>query len=182
MNVLAILAGVVEGEDASVLLQSIVNDETLLPCTIYFRYYLQVAMKQTGNGHLLLDNLQLWKDQLALGLTTWAERPEPSRSDCHAWGASHNIEFYRTVLGIESAAPGFRRIRIEPAPGTLKEASGTVPHPDGEINVRYRLTGKNGIRAEIEIPAETAGTFVWNGVSHPLTGGKQIVNILESNE
>ena len=38
VNVLAILAGVVEGEDASVLLQSIVNDETLLPCTIYSRY------------------------------------------------------------------------------------------------------------------------------------------------
>ena len=59
--------------------------------------------------------MQVWKDQMALGLTTWAEQPEPSRSDCHAWGASPNIEFFRTILGINSDGPGFSRILIEPS-------------------------------------------------------------------
>ncbi|MEP6952342.1 MAG: hypothetical protein ABI863_23825 [Ginsengibacter sp.] len=50
--------------------------------------------------------MQIWKDNLANGLTTWAEGGiNGSRSDCHAWGASPNIEFFRTVLGIDTDAP-----------------------------------------------------------------------------
>jgi hypothetical protein len=60
---------------------------------------------------------------MALGLTIWAEMPEPSRSDCHAWGASPNIEFYRILLGIDSYAPGFNKIKIAPSLGELKEVS-----------------------------------------------------------
>ncbi len=76
---------------------------------------------------------------MALGLTTWAEMPEPSRSDCHAWGASPNIEFYRILLGIDSDAPGFRKIRIAPSLGKLKEVSGTIPHPLGSVTAVYKL-------------------------------------------
>ena len=61
-------------------------DTSLIQCTIYFRYYLNQALKVSGLGDQFLDNLQVWRDQMALGLTTWAEMPEPSRSDCHAWG------------------------------------------------------------------------------------------------
>ena len=106
VNVLAILCGVVEGEEASALLHRITDDRTVMPCSAFFRYYLQQAMKLTGNGAMLFDGLRIWRDQLALGLTTWAEQPEPSRSDCHAWSASPNIEFYRIILGIDST--GYR--------------------------------------------------------------------------
>ena len=65
-----------------------------------------------------------------VGIDTWAEMPEPSRSDCHAWGASPNIRVYRILLGIDSDAPGLGRygsLRL----GKLKEVSGTIPHPLG---------------------------------------------------
>ena len=88
------------------------NDSSLIQATIYFRYYVHQALKVAGMGDHLLDNLQIWRDQMALGLTTWAEMPEPTRSDCHAWGASPNIEFFRILLGIDSNAPGFKSIRI----------------------------------------------------------------------
>ncbi|MBN2318343.1 MAG: hypothetical protein JXR49_04665 [Acidobacteria bacterium] len=45
-----------------------------------------------------------------------------ARSDCHAWGSSPNIELYRTVLGIDSGAPGFAEVRMEPHLGALKKA------------------------------------------------------------
>ncbi|MCS3065223.1 hypothetical protein NXX40_24800 [Parabacteroides distasonis] len=96
-------------------------------------------MKASGLGDQFLDNLQIWRDQMALGLTTWAEMPEPSRSDCHAWGANPNIEFYRILLGIDSDAPGFRKIRIAPSLGKLKEVSGTIPHPLGSVTAAYKL-------------------------------------------
>ncbi len=60
------------------------------------------------------------------GLTTfaeWEERPnDPPRSDCHAWSASPNIEIFRTVLGMDSAAPGFSRVSVRPNLGKLKAA------------------------------------------------------------
>jgi hypothetical protein len=45
------------------------------------------------------------------------------------WGASPNYELFRTVLGIHSAAPGFRRVIVRPYLGKLTHASGAIPHP-----------------------------------------------------
>lgn len=177
VNVLAILCGVVEGEEASALLHRITDDRTVMPCSVFFRYYLQQAMKLTGNGAMLFDGLGIWRDQLALGLTTWAEQPEPSRSDCHAWSASPNIEFYRIILGIDSDAPGFRRVRIEPSLGGLRRVSGAVPHPAGKIGVDYEADGRGGLRARIDLPEGVAGTFVWWGKEYSLKEGRQVMTV-----
>jgi hypothetical protein len=176
VNALAILAGIVQNEDAKKLMQNTLADSTLTQATIYFRYYLHQALNKAGMGDQLLDNLSIWKDQMALGLTTWAEQPEPSRSDCHAWGASPNIEFYRTLLGIESAAPGFREVRIAPSLGQLKEASGSMPHPDGSISVSYKIDKKGIMTAEISLPESITGIFIWKGKTVPLTGGIQTIS------
>jgi len=66
---------------------------------------------------------------------------DPSRSDCHAWSSSPNFEVFRTVLGIDTAAPGFEKVRIRPFLGTLERASGSIPHPKGEVAVTLDRTG-----------------------------------------
>jgi len=71
-------------------------------------------VNKAGEGDRYLGLLDPWRRMLARGLTTWAERDEPSRSDCHAWGSSPNFELFHTVLGIDSAAPGFRRVSVRP--------------------------------------------------------------------
>ena len=108
---------------------------------------------------------------MALGLTTWAEKPEPSRSDCHAWGSSPNVEFFRTVLGIDAAAPGFRKVRIAPCPGSLKEVSGSIPHPAGTVSASYRFSSDGTLSATITLPDGVDGTFVWKGRSTKLSPG-----------
>ena len=78
------------------------------------------------------------------------------RSDCHAWGASPNFELFRTVLGIDSAAPGFRRVVIRPFLGDLARASGSMPHPRGEVSVRLsRASG--GVKADVSLPDGVEG-------------------------
>ena len=72
---------------------------------------------------------------LDIGLTTFAERPEPTRSDCHAWSASPNYDLLATVAGIRPAAPGFKKVRISPALGDLNEIKAQMPHPMGMISV-----------------------------------------------
>ncbi len=82
---------------------------------MYFRYYLDRAMAENGLGDLYLRRLGTWEFMLNEGLTTFAEQDNPySRSDCHAWAASPNAEFLRTVLGVDSAAPGFAKVRVRP--------------------------------------------------------------------
>ena len=175
-NILAILSGAVSGEDAGMLFDRLMKDGSIWQCTLYYRYYLMQAMRLSGRGDMLCAELQPWRDQLSLGLTTWAEQPEPSRSDCHAWSASLNVEFFRTLLGIESTAPGFREVRIAPSLGDLKEASGEIPHPEGKVSVSYSVSGDGRLSAEISIPETVSGTFVWKGRTYRLKGGSNTIS------
>ena len=177
VNALAILTGVTKGEEAVKVMNQTLADTSLIQCTIYFRYYLNQALKASGLGDQFLDNLQIWRDQMALGLTTWAEMPEPSRSDCHAWGASPNIEFYRILLGIDSDAPGFRKIRIAPSLGKLKEVSGTIPHPLGSVTAVYKLDERGEGTARLVLPEGTTGIFIWDGKEIPLKPGEQVISL-----
>lgn len=174
VNTLAILTRLINGEDAKRLFQTIIQDSTLAQCTVYYRYYLNLAMAKAGLGDELLNSLEVWERQMQLGLTTWAESPEPSRSDCHAWGASPNVEFFRTILGIRSVAPGFRHVEIAPSLGSLSAVSGSVPHPNGDISVNYQRKN-NRLTAIIIIPDGTTGQFIWQGKTYELTSGTQTI-------
>ena len=176
-NVLAILTNVVEGQESTDLMMCLLQDKNATPVSIYFQYYLNIALDKAGMGNNYLDMLDIWRKQLALGLTTWAEKPEPSRSDCHAWGASPNIEMYRMVLGIRSVAPGFREVLISPNLGKLRNASGCIPHPKGNICVNYQVETRGNLKAEITLPENVTGKFVWNDKEVNLQAGKQTFEI-----
>jgi hypothetical protein len=175
-NALAVLARVIEGAAARALVQRVLADGSLTPCTFYFRHYLHAAVSRVGEGDRYLDLLGDWDAMLAHGLTTWAEQPEPTRSDCHAWSASPNVELFRTVLGIDSAAPGFGRVAIRPHPGALTRVSGAIPHPRGEVAVSLVREG-DGLRADVRLPSGVEGEFAWRGVTRPLSPGRNTVAI-----
>jgi hypothetical protein len=172
-NILAILTDVVEGQEATDLMKRILQDKDLTQASIYFRYYLNMALDKTGLGNNYLDMLDIWRAQLANGLTTWPETSDAPRSDCHAWGASPNIELYRMVLGIHPAAPGFRKVLIAPNLGKLHELSGSIPHPQGDISVNYQIDAKGNLKAAITLPEGVEGKFIWNRKEMNLHGGKQ---------
>jgi hypothetical protein len=178
-NILSILTNVVEGQEATVLMERLLQDKDLTQASIYFRYYLNMGLDKAGMGDNYLDMLDIWHTQLSIGLTTWAEKPEPSRSDCHAWGSSPNIELYRMVLGIRTAAPGFREVLIAPHLGKLRKASGCIPHPKGDICVNYQVNAEGDLKAEITLPEGLNGKFVWNGKEKNLREGKQTIEMRE---
>jgi hypothetical protein len=154
------------------------NDTSLAPASIYFKYYLHSALNKAGMANDYTQWLGKWKENIDMGLTTWAEISEIStaRSDCHAWGSSPNIEFLRTVLGVDSDGPYFAKVRIEPHPGSLTNLSGEVPHAKGMIIVRLSDLDKTG-RAEVELPQGLSGTFVWKGKSTALKTGKNSIKL-----
>ena len=176
-NSLAILAGLVKGNEALSVMQKALDDRTLTQATFYFRHYVHSAMNSAGVGDRYLAMLDPWRGMIQLGLTTWAEKPEPSRSDCHAWSASPNFELFRTVLGVDTAAPGFARVVVRPFLGTLQRVSGTVPHPKGAVRVTIERQGAGRVKAEIELPPGTPGTFEWGGQTRELKPGKNSVDL-----
>ncbi len=175
---LAILTGMVTGDEARQMARRLLDDTTLAPCSIYYKFYLHEALIKAGLGDEYLTWLDKWRENIDMGLTTWGETSDVdgTRSDCHAWGSSLNIEFFRTLLGIDSAAPGFAEVRIAPHLGDINAIGGSMPHPRGEISVQYRRNG-SALKAEITLPDGINGSLLWNGKTVALRSGKNTVEV-----
>jgi hypothetical protein len=172
-NALAILTNTATATETNAITKKLLTDTTLAPASIYFKYYLHLALTKAGMGNDYLKWLDIWRDNIKMGMTTWAEISNISetRSDCHAWGSSPNIEFLRTILGIDSDAPGFIKVKIEPHLGALRTVKGKMPHPNGMIEVNYNES--NGkMNAEINLPLNTTGRFLWKGKIYTLKAGQ----------
>lgn len=168
-QIFAVLTGAVPENEIKEFVTRFEKDTTLIQPTMYFRFYLTQALKKANIADNYLETLGLWRDMLGLGLTTFAEKPDPTRSDCHAWSASPNYDFLATIAGIEPASPGFKTVKIEPHLGELTHIEGKMPHPDGTIFFQLKRKGNSGIEGEIELPGNLSGTFIWNGKTLNLT-------------
>jgi alpha-L-rhamnosidase len=173
-QIFGVLTNTIPENDQKVFVQRFMNDTSLIQPTMYFRFYLTQALKKTGLADHYLETLGLWNEMLHKGLSTFAENPDPARSDCHAWSASPDYDFLATVAGIRPGAPGFKTVEIEPALGKLTFIKGQMPHPAGIITFDLKRTGKDGIRGEIVLPEGLTGTFKWNLKSIPLKGKTNI--------
>lgn len=173
-NYLAVLTDALPLADQQPVLKRVMADTTITKSTFYFRFYLFEALKKIGLGDLYLDQLGDWKDMLQVGLTTFAEEPEPTRSDCHAWSASPNYEFLSLTLGVNPTSPGFHTVRICPKIGALNAVSGTVPHPLGDIEVSLERKPQ-GVEAVLSLPNGLDGVFEFAGKKWTLTGGVRTI-------
>lgn len=183
-NALAILTGIVDGDTTRAIAKRIEADDTLLaPASIYFKFYTHQAMTEAGLGNDYLFWLGIWRDFLKLGLTTCCETSDinATRSDCHAWGASPNIEFFRTILGIDSDAPCFSKVAITPHLGNIKEIGGTMPTPHGNVTVNYKVKGDNLI-ATITLPESMTGRLYWYGNECQLKSGSNLLRISKKRQ
>jgi hypothetical protein len=99
------------------------------------------------------------------GLSTFAENPEPTRSDCHAWSAHPILGFFQIVAGVTSTAPGWKKARIMPHPGSLKRFDAKIAHPDGELRVLFE-------KGKFEIDSPVPFEFRWLGKREKFQPGK----------
>lgn len=142
----------------------------------YFRFYLTRALVHAGLGDRYLETLGPWRTMLSNGLTTWAEQPEPTRSDSHAWSAHPNIDLLTTVAGITPAAPNFASVDVTPGLGPLHHLAASYPSPRGEITAEYTVHS-TGVSARLNLPQGVSGTLHWNGKSYALRPGSNPVEL-----
>lgn len=148
--------------------------------TYYFAFYLARALDHAGLGGRYSELLHTWRGMLKQNFTTWPEEPDPTRSDSHAWSAHPTADLLRIVAGIQPATPGFVKVRIAPHLGALKSLNAAMPHPSGEVSVRYRREGKM-LRVNIRLPKSVYGDFVWGGQSVALRGGQNQIKLISND-
>jgi len=172
---LALLNDVLDKEKADACFAALTSDPQLARATIYFSFYLMETFQKYGRGDLLLQRLDFWKELVRNGFKTPVESPEPSRSDCHAWGSHPLFHERASIFGVRPVKPGFREVEIAPLPGDLRSMNVRVPHPRGWIEGKLEFDADQHCTGEITLPPDTHGTFVWQGVRTELRPGKTTV-------
>ncbi len=75
----------------------------------------------------------------------------------HGWASGPTSALSKYVLGVRPVQPGYKTWLVEPQPGDLSWATGTVPTPYGPIAIGWK---KDGVAFSLEllVPAGTSGT------------------------
>ncbi|MEK7415884.1 MAG: alpha-L-rhamnosidase C-terminal domain-containing protein [Planctomycetota bacterium] len=153
------------------------NDRTLAPASVYFSHYLMEAWAATGDGQSIADAFGFWAALPDQGFKTLPEHPEPSRSDCHAWGAHPLYHTVASIAGIRPSAPGFKRVRVAPCLGAIPSVHVRIPHPDGGW-IAASLNAANGsLHGTITLPTGITGNLVWKQHEIALKNGENAIAI-----
>ena len=184
-NSLAVLLDVAPAEQQKTVMNEVLQSShtadtrskiPLSQASYYFRFYVARAMVHAGLGDEYIAQLEPWRKMLAMGLSTWAENPEPTRSDSHAWSAHPTLDLLTIVAGIAPASSGFNSIRIAPHLGPLDEASATMPTPKGLVKATYKKSSKGWI-SRVTLPDGLPGELDWHGKLIPLHTGEQEIQL-----
>lgn len=169
---LAVVSGLLPERYRQRLRLTLGSDSGLTQTTIYFSHYWFEACRLLNLDRCFFARLQNWFDLESSHLKTLPERPEPSRSDCHAWSAHPLYHYFATMLGIRPAAPGFTAVTVSPLPGSLSWVKAALPHPaGGMIEAEYSRT-EAGLRIMVTLPPALSGILSYNGHQWPLSPGR----------
>ncbi|MDO5581530.1 MAG: alpha-L-rhamnosidase C-terminal domain-containing protein [Planctomycetia bacterium] len=130
-------------------------------CSVYGAQFLLDAVYEGGNGQyglnrMIATDLRSWFNMLRVGSTismeAWDDRYKPNQDWNHAWGAAPANIIPRKLVGVEPLEPAFKKVRIKPQPGDLKEFLSKIPTIRGQILVSY-LKKEDSVQLELRIPA-----------------------------
>jgi alpha-L-rhamnosidase len=162
-NVLAILTNTLPEASHPDVFRRLTRETGIAQCSFYFEFYLIEAMRHCGLEEEYNGMLTPWRTMVKSGLTTFAEKADPTRSDCHAWSASPVYHMLSLIGGITPAEPGFKSVNIEPHFGNLQWFECSMPHASGNIMMNVKKNKDGDITGKIDLPANLSGTLVWKG-------------------
>jgi len=141
--------------------------------TIYFMHYLFEALAEKHRADDIIRYLSpTWTDQLMRGMKTLVEKPEPSRSDCHAWSAHPVYHLVANVAGLRPKTLGGDDYLIDPNIPLSEPVTVQTFTRHGQISVQLTQTG-NGYELQVEKP--DAVRLFWRKTERQLAPGPQSV-------
>lgn len=166
----AILSDQCEASRGMDLCNGLIPGMELTRATGYFQFYKFAALARLGQFDQITNQLGDWQDMVNIGCRTTLERPDPSRSDCHAWSAHPLYHAAVSLCGISPADFRFESVRIRPALQSIKTANARIPHPKGMIEVAW-TTGLDSTELHVNLPAGLAGELIWEASTLALEPG-----------
>jgi len=150
-----------DGERKDVIEEYIVNPpesfvQIKSPFVLFFYYQ---ALMGIGKNVRVLDNIrEIYGYMLENDATTCWEGWELidgdfSRSHCHAWSAAPTYVFGVLFFGVKPLEPGFTKVAISPNLNGLKWIKGSVPIPQGKIDIYCKDAGEY-IDLQITLPED----------------------------
>jgi len=163
-QVYGILTGVLTKEEGRRNLLRTLTEPGIAQCTVATSFYLFRALEATGLYDWTDKYWDIWRKMLKNNCTTCVEGEYYPRSECHAWGALALYELPSTVLGVRPGSPGYETIIVDPKPGYLTFATGTVHTPKGDIQVSWRSVDGD-LQKDIDCEPELKARIVCGGES-----------------
>jgi len=172
-----------QGVKKNVLLNAAIPKIT----TPYMRFYELEALCAMGEqAYVLKEMKDYWGGMLKLGATSFWEEYNPDKkgaehlamygrpfgkSLCHAWGASPLYLLGKYYLGVQPTTPGYATYTIVPDLGGLAWMEGTVPMPNGDIELYCS-------RKEIKVKSAAGlGTLRLKSKSKPTVSGAVVKEV-----
>lgn len=168
-QVAAFLAGVPDGEKQKRVADMIQSPppEFVQIGSPFMSFFYHEALAGLNRFDLLFADLRSRYSQMVdeEATTCWETYPKPlqerahplelTRSHCHAWSAGPGYFLGKHVLGVRGGSDGWSRVIVEPQPGSLDWARGTVPLPGGgRVDVSWQADQeKRIIRIRVEAAA-----------------------------
>lgn len=175
-QILALLAGLLPKVQEQQVFHSLISSRHLSRTTIYFSHYLLDVLGKFGAGEKFMNSLDYWTKLIDNGFKTTPERPEPSRSDCHAWGAHPYYHFFASLAGIRPSGFGGREFIIRPLADGPENITGSVPLAQG--NIEFNMNKFEGtLDAIIIIPETIKAQLIWNNEIINLKQGENRIKI-----
>ncbi len=178
-NIFAILYDFVDEDKIQKIYENVLENDAVTPITTpYFEFFELLAYGKLGKIQHIQNKIEsYWGGILRLGGTSIWEQFDPNRegidhyemygkkfgcSLCHAWGSGPIYLLGRYCVGVYPTDVGYKTFRVEPNPGKYESFRGTVPLPEGEVQVEY-ADGKLSVTAGAE-----GGTLLWQGKEYTL--------------
>ena len=162
-------------ERNNIIISNLLTNPGLHRTTVYFSFYLLETLFKYKKGNELIQKLEFWKQLQTQGFKTPVEAPEPSRSDCHAWGSHPLFHFHASIAGIRPDSSGFKTVKITPNPGSLEVVESQIPHPNGKIKVDFKFDKEKNISGTVRLPDNIKGKLIWKNKLFILKEGKNIL-------
>ncbi len=171
-QVFALLSGQLSESRQQRVLKNLLTAPDLYRMTYHATHYFFEVCQQFQRMDVFFDRMEEWFALVEQGFVTTPERQNRTRSDCHGWSAHPLYHYFATILGIRPASLGFSSLTIIPQLGPLGSASGSLPHPHGQISAEFRVA-EGVLRGSITLPDGVTGMLHINDQVHALHAGRR---------
>lgn len=160
----ALLSGSLPEKRTAAAFAALDDPDNLMP-ELYLHHFVFNAMHKAGMDQPVINRIRkYWGDVILSGSPTLWEsgihKPgkvafDNAGSLCHGFGCTPINYFQTAILGVRPLTPGFKTFTVDPVALDLDFASGQVPTPFGNIEIKWERNDQDKLALSLKVPHGT---------------------------